>query len=467
MRLALCVIERLQRPETRMSTETAPSTAPTPAGTTPVTFRAGEVYRYYVVWVLCGVYTLNIMDRQLLAILVEPIRREFGLTDTHMGFLGGLAFALFYTTLGMPLARLADRSHRVKIIAISIAVWSVFTALTGFAKGFWHLLAARIGVGVGEAGCNPAAYSLIGDYFEPRRRATALSIYQMGGYAGAFAGLMLGGAIAQEYGWRAAFYMVGLPGLAVALLVKLTIREPPRGFSDPGQHTAPAPPALQVLRVLWAKRSFRHLSLAAALHNFAIYGAGNFYSAFLIRSHGLSLAEVGVQLAAVTLVGGVLGAYLGGLASDRLATNRRDSRYYLWVPAVLLVVGFPLYQLVYALEDSTLVMWLLIPAIASSAAYLAPSITATYGLVGVRERALASALLLLILNLIGLGFGPLLAGMLSDGLHGAFVERGIPESAALAEGLRWSLRIVVLVNIWSAFHYFRAARTLREESYSG
>lgn len=459
MRLALCGIERMQRMQAHMSIETAPNTA-------PAAFRAGDAYRYYVVWVLCGVYTLNIMDRQLLAILVEPIRREFGLTDTHMGFLGGLAFALFYTTLGMPLARLADRTHRGNIIAVSIVVWSVFTALTGFAKGFWHLLAARIGVGVGEAGCNPAAYSLIGDYFEPRRRATALSIYQIGGYAGAFAGLMLGGAIAQEYGWRAAFYIVGLPGLAAALLVKLTIREPPRGFSDPGQHAAAPPPALQVLRTLWAKRSFRHLSFAAALHNFAIYGAGNFYSAFLIRSHGLSLAEVGAQLGVVTLIGGVLGAYLGGLASDRLATKRKDSRYYLWVPAVLLLVGFPIYQLVYALEDSTLVMWLLIPAIACSAAYLAPSITATYGLVGVRERALASALLLLILNLIGLGFGPLLAGMLSDGLRGAFIERGVGESAALAEGLRWSLRILVFVNIWSAFHYFRAARTLREESHS-
>jgi MFS family permease len=178
-----------------------------------VDFRASNAYRYYAVWLLCGVYMLNMLDRQLLSILIEPIRTEFALSDTHMGFLGGLAFALFYTTLGMPLARLADRSHRVNIIAVSIAVWSAFTALTGLAKGFWHLLAARVGVGIGEAGCNPAAYSLISDYFEPRRRATALSIYQMGGYAGGFVGLMLGGAIAQEYGWRVAFYVVGLPGI--------------------------------------------------------------------------------------------------------------------------------------------------------------------------------------------------------------------------------------------------------------
>jgi MFS family permease len=431
-----------------------------------VDFRASNAYRYYAVWLLCGVYMLNMLDRQLLSILIEPIRTEFALSDTHMGFLGGLAFALFYTTLGMPLARLADRSHRVNIIAVSIAVWSAFTALTGLAKGFWHLLAARVGVGIGEAGCNPAAYSLISDYFEPRRRATALSIYQMGGYAGGFVGLMLGGAVAQEYGWRVAFYVVGLPGIVIALLVKFSLREPPRGFSDPVQQVSAPPPALEVLRTLWAKRSFRHLSFAAALHNFAVYGAGNFYSAFLIRTHQMSLAEVGVKLAVVTLVGGVAGSYVGGLLSDRFATQRADSRYYLWVPAASLVIGFPISQLVFALDNSTLVMWTMVVSIFFSAAYLAPSITATYGLVGVRERALASALLLLILNLIGLGFGPLVAGVVSDTLRGMFLERGLDESAALAEGLRWSLRILIVVNLWSAFHYFRAARTLRQESYS-
>ena len=431
-----------------------------------VDFRASNAYRYYAVWLLCGVYMLNMLDRQLLSILIEPIRTEFALSDTHMGFLGGLAFALFYTTLGMPLARLADRSHRVNIIAVSIAVWSAFTALSGLAKGFWHLLAARVGVGIGEAGCNPAAYSLISDYFEPRRRATALSIYQMGGYAGGFVGLMLGGAIAQEYGWRVAIYVVGLPGIVIALLVKFSLREPPRGFSDPVQQVTAPPPALEVLRTLWAKRSFRHLSFAAALHNFAVYGAGNFYSAFLIRTHQMSLAEVGVKLAVVTLVGGVAGSYVGGLLSERIATQRAESRDYIRVPAASLVIGFPISQLVFALDNSTLVMWTMVVSIFFSAAYLAPSITATYGLVGVRERALASALLLLILNLIGLGFGPLVAGVVSDTLRGMFLERGLDESAALAEGLRWSLRILIVVNLWSAFHYFRAARTLRQESYS-
>ncbi len=426
-------------------------------------FRASESYRYYVVWLLCGVYMINMMDRQLLAILVEPIRTEFGLSDTHMGFLTGLAFAAVYTVLGVPLARIADRWSRVNLIAISIVVWSAFTALTGTAKSYAHLLIARVGVGIGEAGCNPAAYSLISDYFESKRRATALSIYQLGAYAGSFLGMLLAGWIAQAHGWRAAFFVVGLPGLLIAVILKMTLREPPRGFSETTRVIHEAPPAKTVLWSLLSKPSFRHLSFAAALHNFAIYGVGNFYAAFLMRSHGMSVAEVGFKLAIVTVVGGVLGTYVGGWLSDWSANRRRDVRYYLWIPALSLVVGFPVSELVLFVGDPSLVMWLLIPSIFCSAAYLAPSITATYRLVGVRERALASALLLFILNLIGLGFGPLLVGMLSDSLRIAYQGQGVAEAQAIADGLRWALRIAVVVNLWSAVHYFLAARTLRQE----
>ncbi|MBB6093459.1 MFS family permease [Povalibacter uvarum] len=427
-------------------------------------FRASEGYRYYVVWLLCGVYMINMMDRQLLSILVEPIRTEFGLTDTHMGFLTGLAFAAVYTVMGVPLARLADRSSRVNLIAISIVVWSAFTALTGTAKTYVHLLVARVGVGIGEAGCNPAAYSLISDYFESKRRATALSIYQLGAYAGSFLGMLLAGWVAHTHGWRMAFFVVGLPGLVIALLVKITLREPPRGFSDETKVVSEPPSAWVVIRSLLSKPSFRHLAFAAALHNFVIYGAGNFYSAFLMRSHGMSVAEVGFQLAIVTVVGGVAGTYFGGWLSDWFANRRDDIRYYLWIPALSLVVGFPISELVFFIDDPTIVMWLLIPSIFCAAAYLAPSITATYRLVGVRERALASALLLFILNLIGLGFGPLLVGVLSDSLRSGYVAQGIPEAQALADGLRWSLRATVLVNLWAAVHYFLAARTLRQET---
>jgi MFS family permease len=425
--------------------------------------RVTNFYRYYVAWLLCGIYTISIMDRQLAAVLVEPIRKEFGVLDWHMGLLTGLAFALFYTTLGVPLARLADRNNRVNIMAVSLLAWSLFTGLTGIAKTFLHIVIARIGVAVGEAGCNPAAYSLIGDYFEARRRATALAIFQMGGYIGSFFGLLLGGWIGHHYGWRVAFLLVGLPGIAVAGLLKLTLRELPRGYSDPARAVVDPPPPKQVLLALWRKSSFRHLSFAAALHNFAIYGAGNWYAAFLMRSHGMTLLEAGTSLAIVTVIGGALGTALGGIISDRLATRRQDSRYYLWVPALSLLIGFPITQSLFIVANTSVVIALIVPVVLCSAAYLAPSITATYTLVGIRERALASALLLFILSLIGLGLGPLIAGLTSDLLRQSFMSRGLTEPEALAEGLRWSLRIMVCVNLWSAVHYFIAARTLREQ----
>ena len=429
--------------------------------------RVTDAYRYYVAWLLCGVYTLSIMDRQLVAILVEPIRKEFALQDWHMGLLSGFAFAIFYTVLGVPLARLADRNNRVTIIGVSLLVWSAFTGLTGLARTFVHLLIARVGVAIGEAGCNPAAYSLIGDYFEARRRATALSIFHMGGYIGSFLGLLLGGWIGHTYGWRAAFLLVGLPGIGVALLMKLTLRELPRGFSDPVRVVAEPPPVGQVVRALLAKTSFRHLAFAAALHNFAVYGVGNWYAAFLMRSHGMNVAKAGTILAICTVIGGAAGTYFGGMLSDRLAARRHDSRYYLWVPALSLIIGFPLSQGVLLFEDTSIVIALLTPVVMCSAAYLAPSITATYGLVGIRERALASAVLLFIINLIGLGLGPLFAGLASDQLRQMFLERGLSEAEALGEGLRWSLRIVVTANLWSAAHYFIATRTLRAQEVQG
>jgi MFS family permease len=429
--------------------------------------RVTDAYRNYVAWLLCGVYTLSIMDRQLVAILVEPIRKEFVLKDWHMGLLSGFAFAIFYTTLGLPLARLADRNNRVTIMGVSLLVWSAFTGLTGLARTFVHLLIARVGVAIGEAGCNPAAYSLIGDYFEARRRATALSIFHMGGYIGSFLGLLLGGWIGHTYGWRAAFLLVGLPGVAVALLMRLTLRELPRGFSDPVRAVVEPPPVAQVVRSLLAKTSFRHLAFAAALHNFAVYGVGNWYAAFLMRSHGMNVAKAGTILAICTVVGGAAGTYFGGMLSDRLATRRQDSRYYLWVPALSLIVGFPLSQGVLLFDDTSIVIALLSPVVMCSAAYLAPSITATYGLVGIRERALASAVLLFVINLIGLGLGPLFAGFASDQLRQMFLERGLSGDEALGEGLRWSLRIIVAVNLWSAAHYFIATRTLRAEEVQG
>lgn len=430
-------------------------------------FKVTNAYRQYVVWSLFIVYVLNFVDRQILSIVIEPIKQEFGLADWQLGLLSGLAFAAFYSTLGVPIARMADSKNRVTIISISILVWSAFTAVTGFAKSFWHLLIARIGVGIGEAGCSPPAYSIISDYFEPKKRATALSIYSMGVYGGGALGFLVGGQVAHVYGWRAAFFAVGLPGILIAIIVKLTIREPPRGFSEPDAPRQEQPPFLQVLSDLWAKKSFRHLSFAAGLHAFVSYGVSSFYSPFFMRTHGMTVAEVGNWLAVVVAVGGLLGTYFGGASCDRLFAKDQDPRWYLWVPAITLIAVVPVGQIVYSVSDGQNAMLLLAPYIALTAAYLAPSIASTHRLVGLRERALASALLLLVLNFIGLGLGPMFTGFMSDMFNARFVEQGMAQSEAVAKGLQWAIRITVVINLWSALHYFLAARTLREDIATG
>jgi MFS family permease len=431
-------------------------------------FSCSSTYKHYVVWLLFIVYVFNFLDRQILSIVIEPIKKEFGLHDWQLGVLSGLAFAAFYSTLGIPIARMADHRNRVSIITASLVVWSAFTAVTGFAKNFWHLLIARIGVGVGEAGCSPPAYSIISDYFEPRKRATALSIYSMGVYGGGALGFLVGGNVAQVYGWRTAFFVVGVPGILLALLVKATLREPPRGFSDAVQvPIEPPPPFLHVLKTLWSKPAFRHLSIAAGLHAFVSYGVSTFYSPFFIRSHGMTVGEIGSWLAFVVAVGGLSGTFMGGALCDRYFGKTGDPRWYLWIPAITLIVNVPFGLLVYSLQPKYPALWMLIPYIALSAAYLAPSIASTHRLVGLRERALASALLLLILNLIGNGLGPMFTGFLSDVFNGYFVSEGMDKTQAVAEGLRWAIRVTVFINLWAALHYILGARTLRQDIATG
>jgi MFS family permease len=428
-------------------------------------FAVSDGYRNYVLFLLFLVYGLSYVDRQILSILMEPIRQEFNFGDTELGVLGGVAFAIFYATLGIPIARFADRHSRVNIIAMSLLVWSVATALTGRAVGFWHLFLARVGVGIGEAGCNPSAYSIISDYFPAKKRATAQSVYSLGVYLGQFLGFVTAGYVAHEYGWRAAFYVVGLPGIAMAIIVKLTLREPPRGFSEPaGYVPTAAPKATAVLSKLGSLPSFRNLSLASGLHALVAYGLNSYYSAFLMRSHGMSLKETSTALAIITLTGGLAGTYLGGKLSDLFAQRHGgDPRYQMWVPAWSLLLNIPAWLLALLLPSQYASMALMIPAIALGATYLGPSIAATHQLVGVRERAVSGALLLFVLNLIGIGMGPMLTGVISDALRDSMVATGMELELARADGLKYALCIMSMANIWSAFHYFRAAKTLRED----
>jgi len=446
-----------------MADTNAAAAVPTGAGAGTTAFAASEPYKRYVIWLLFTVYVFNFVDRQIFAVLLQPIKQEFQFSDMQMGLLGGLAFALLYSTLGIPIARLADRANRVSIIAFALAFWSAATALTGFARSFTHLLIARVCVGIGEAGCSPPAYSLISDYFEPERRARAMSIYSMGIGGGIFLGYLVSSFVAAEYGWRAAFFVVGIPGVVLALILKLTLREPPRGFSDRVPTMAAQPPFGAAVRSLWGRRSFRHLSLAAALHAFAGYGVGSFVPAFLIRTHEMTIKEVGLALSMISAVGIMGGTYLGGLLSDHLARTRGDARYYVFVPGLSTLTYVPVALAIYLLPNLSVILALMIPYMLMGYMYLGPSFTMTQGLAGIRERALAGAVLLLIMNLIGLGLGPTLAGWFSDLFRASLVADGMDGPLATAQGLRYALCAMMLVNVWSAFHYFMASRTLRED----
>jgi MFS family permease len=442
-------------------------TEQSPSNAAPEEFKASSTYSYYVVWLLFIVYVFNFVDRQILSIVLEQLKNEFKFEDWQLGLLHGTAFAIFYATLGIPIARVADSRSRVNIIAISIVIWSFFTAITAGARNFWHLFIARIGVGVGEAGCSPPAYSLIADYFEPKKRATALSIYSMGVYGGSALGYIIGGNVASVYGWRTAFLVVGIPGILIALLLKFTVREPPRGYSEPNYVAAPPPPFMTVLRRLWSRPSFRHLSVAAGLHAFVSYGVSGFYAPFFIRSHGMGQAELGNWLGFIVAAGGLAGTYFGGAMSDRLFSRKPDPRYYLWVPAATLFIVAPFGLFVYGVDSKYVALWSLVPYVALIAAYLAPSIATTHRLVGLRERALAGAVLLLVLNLIGLGLGPLFTGSLSTYFEGRFIADGLSAPQAAADGLRYAIYVTVLINIWAGTHYLLAAKTLNQDIKTG
>lgn len=418
--------------------------------TAPAAF--GRTYRSYALALLTLVYVFNFIDRQIVVILQESIRIDLGLMDWQLGLLSGFAFAIFYCTLGIPIARAADRGNRSTIIALSVAVWSIMTAVCGLVQAFWQLLLARIGVGVGEAGCSPPAHSIISDLYPPNQRSTALSIYNMGIYVGVFFGYLAGGWLDQVLGWRIAFLAVGLPGVLVAVLVKLTLREPPRGLSEQLAEVADAVPMGEVFAALWNRRSFRHLSLAAGLHAFVGYGVGNWMPPFLARSHGMESGEISSWLGPIAAVCGAGGAFLGGWLTDRYGV--RDVRWYVWIPAGAIVLSLPPQLFVYLHGDPVQALLVYTVPVVLGAMYLGPMLAMVHGMVQPRMRALASSILFFVLNLIGLGLGPLVTGIISDTLAA---------SIGLAEGLRWALVIVTLVNVWCVVHYALGASTLRED----
>ncbi len=409
-------------------------------------------YARYVLALLFVAYVFNFIDRQILAILLQPIKEELRVSDTAMGLLTGIAFALFYTFAGIPIARLADRRSRRNIIAVGLTVWSAMTAASGIVRTFAQLALARVGVGVGEAGFVPPAHSLISDYFPVERRATAMAVFSLGVHVGLAFGFLLGGWIAQFFGWRAAFFAVGIPGLVLALVVRLTVREPPRGHADGSAGTTHAyAPLGSVLRLLRARRAYRHIALAAALHSFGGYAFAIWGPTFFVRVHHMSTGVLGTWLGAVLGIGGAAGAILGGVLADRLGAD--DKRWQLYVPAIATLVQFPFALATLFWPTPMPAMLFLLPSAMGSAIWFGPVYALTQTLVPPTMRATASAVLLFVINLLGLGVAPLAVGALNDHLAATYG----------AEAVRYSLLIVGFAGIFAALEFWLASRTIRED----
>ena len=392
------------------------ATAPAPAVQTGVRT---------TLWILLVVYVFNFIDRQIVNILAEPIARDLKLSDTQIGLMTGLAFALFYTVLGLPIARYADRptTSRPRLIAVALAIWSGMTALCGVAQNYTQLLLARIGVGVGEAGCTPAAHSLISDIVPKERRASALAFYALGIPIGTLLGMIIGGQLADAIGWRRAFVVVGLPGVVLALVVVWLLKDPRRGGASQSHTATPPLSGGAALRAIFGSRALVLLIVAASLAAFLSYGKTTWATIFFQRTHGLSPGQVGLYFGLVNGVFAILGTWLGGKIADRWGAAKR--RHVLTAPALGLAIAAPLAYLGYSAPSwqSALVI-LTLPTLLNSL-YYGPTYSAVQGLVAPQARAMAAAVLLFFQNLIGLGLGPLFFGMLSDILKPEYGEDSV------------------------------------------
>jgi predicted MFS family arabinose efflux permease len=406
--------------------------------------------RWVFLAILFLVSTSNYLDRNIVGVLLVPIKEEFRVSDTMLGLLSGFSFALFYATLGLPIARWADHGNRKTIIGIALTVWSLMTALCGVAQNFWQLALARVGVGAGESGAIPPAQSLIADYFPPERRAIALAIFMSASSAGYLLGFVGGGQIAVHYGWRVAFFVSGTPGLALALLVIIFLREPRTisGFRSANEVEG----FKDSVRILLAKGPFRQLLVGLTLYFFFAYGALVFVAPFLVRVIGVPLSVVSIQYGTVAAVAAVTGGVIGGLIADFLAA--RDMRWLSWIPAIAFLVACPIYML--AFSSSNFVQFLLL----GGTGYLllsiglSPIFAAVLAVCGIQRRAVAIAIIFFSANLLGLGLGPVLTGAISDLLTPALGK----------EGLRYALIVVPGILVPTAWCFFRAGRQMSREA---
>jgi predicted MFS family arabinose efflux permease len=425
-----------------------------------------KAYKRLVTLLLMSVSTFNAMDRSIISIIGQSMKVDLRLSDTQLGLLSGTAFAVFYAFGGIPIARLAERFNRTNIIALALIAWSALTAMCGLATNFAQLLLTRVGVGVAESGCSPAAHSLISDYFEPDRRTSALSIYSCGISLGYILAAVVGGYVAQHHGWRLACAMVGLPGIVLAILMKVLLREPPRGNSEPtalGANTPPIPDGVNsrfslrvellelraVAKTLLLKWPVLNMILGVTVGAFANYGFYGFMPPYLNRAFGLDYATIGIIAA---LTGGVavgIGIAAGGLLADFL--GRRNARWYALVPAIGTLIAAPFYLLTALQPDWRLAAVFLALAGFFQYASLGPTFGVVQNVVGIRQRATATALLYICLNVVALGGGPLFTGWMIDRFGQA------DPALTLAEATRSGLVLTLIFYAWASLHYFLAA----------
>jgi predicted MFS family arabinose efflux permease len=409
--------------------------------------------RRYVLFLLFMVSVFNYVDRTILSILQVPIKADLGLSDSQLGALTGLSFALFYATLSLPIARLADRWIRKYLIGGSLAIWSGMTALTGLATSFSSLVFYRVGVAVGEAGSIPATHSMIADLYPANARATALAIWGLSLPVGMMFGYSVAGALAEAVGWRMAFAVIGIAGLVFAPILLFTMREPVRGRFDPVPVAKVVPSTKQALRQLWETRTFRYLVAAGAFHAFAWYSVNSWNAPFYVRVHGMSLAQTSVYLALVNGIGSAIGMYMGGRLSDHFGRNDPRARARVVAIALFVMVPFALFQ--YFVTSTELSLALGAVSLTLMLVYYGPIIAIAHMLVPANMRAFTSAVLMLVLNLFGLGLGPFLTGMLSDAL---VTHLGMADVS-----LRYAISCSVLFSLLGGWMFWRASNSLPRE----
>jgi MFS family permease len=417
-----------------------------------VTRVPNTLYRRYVLATLTLVYTLNYLDRTLVYLLAEPIKREMRLSDAQLGFLTGIAFGLFYAALGVPIARLADRGNRSTIASIAIGLWGFTVMACVFVTNYWQLLLARIAAAVGEAGCMPPTYSLIGDYFPGRaERNRAMGVYMLANPFSVLMGFLAGGLLNKSFGWRITFFLFGIPGLLVALLVKLTIDEPRKAALATSLPQSNRLPMSTVLSALWGNRSCRHLTVGIVLLLTMGLGMSPWYAAFMIRSHGMDTAELGLWFGLIFGIGGVVGTLLGSYVTAHWFFDNECAQMRL--TAFMNASLVPCFVLFLLAKSERLALMALMPLVVVLSFFLGPTFSLLQRLVADEMRATSLAVVMLLANLIGMGIGPQVVGILSDML----------QPAVGTDSLRYSMLAMSSVALWAAYHFWQAGRTVRED----